>query len=120
MNSKDQEIADALLRSSRERFAANDTLIKVLLREEPRLAHAFVINWIPDQGEDFYIVVLNPRTILSVEIPREVSDAMGPVVERISHKSYSKRKLGKDRRRKLNVAVMLLEKLEQDASIERE
>jgi hypothetical protein len=120
MNPKDQEIADALLKSSRELFAANDTLIQVLLREEPRLTQAFVIHWIPDQGEDFYTVVLNPRTILSVEIPREVSDAMGPVVERISHKSYSKRKLAKNIRRKLNVAVALLKKLEQDASVESE
>ena len=59
----------------------NRRLLEVLLAEFGNVEKAYVINWLPEQGEDIYTVAVPPDTIATVEIPRDES-AVIPIIQK--------------------------------------
>ncbi len=115
LNQMDQELAARLSERSSALLASDCSLCTLLRAEEPNIQRAFVLHWIPEQGEEIFTVLVNSKTILIVEIPRDAEDTSGPTIERLSVASYARRQLGKPDRRELNVALFLQQQAEQDA-----
>src|ERR1700709_2790068 len=66
-----------LLESSEEILRKDSTsaLGIAMRRLFPELTQAFVLAWIPDQGEDFYWLLVSASDIAIIEIPRDRGDA---------------------------------------------
>jgi hypothetical protein len=82
----------------------NQRLLEVLLAEFGSVEKTFVINWIPEQGEDIYTVAVPPGTIATVEIPRDESPVV-PIIEKVAFDQYRRdsKRMTNEIRRKLSV-----------------
>lgn len=102
----DSEARQSLIHSNRMLMEGrtNRRLLEVLLAEFGSVEKAFVINWIPEQGEDIYTVAVPPGTIATVEIPRDESPIV-PIIEKVPFDQYRRDsiRLTKAIRRKLSV-----------------
>lgn len=98
----ERKMREELIRSN---FAFRDgtydpRLIDVLNAANVDLDRAYVLNWIPEQAEDIYTVLVSPVEVLVIEVPREQGEAQ---VERQSLDAYSA-KCSKHQRMKIAVA----------------
>ncbi|MCC7716732.1 hypothetical protein [Janthinobacterium lividum] len=111
INSQRVSIRDNLLKSMAALFSGqlNSDLTNTLLLRFPALSFALVINWIPEQGEDIYFVLVDEKRIVVIEVPRTAAaqDAF-PVVDSLNVADYRNRKLSVDVRRKLDEALILM------------
>jgi hypothetical protein len=84
-------------------------LLTALRTKLPGLTKAYVVNHVPEQGEDFYTVVVGSDLIAFVEVDR-LSSGTEPIVELQSVREYHElhRKLGRDLRENLEVAIQLM------------
>jgi len=101
----EQQLREELLESSaglRERV--NVRLTEALESAGILPSNALILNWIPDQAEDFYVVLISIRELLHIEIPRD-----GGVVQmrRETLVEYERR-VSKTLRLKIAVAKSLL------------
>lgn len=100
------EIRQSLMHSNRMLMEGqtNRRLLKVLLEEFGSVEAAFVIDWIPEQGEDIYTVAVQPGTIATVEVPRDESSEI-PIIEKVPFDQYRRdsKRMTKAVRRKLTV-----------------
>ena len=71
----------------------------------PKMRTAYVLNSIPDQGEDIYLILVDNETLLSVEVDRLDSQA-SPIVEHQDLVAYKKH-LSKTDQIRLAVAIQL-------------
>jgi hypothetical protein len=85
----------------------SDPLARVLRAEFGVLNSAYVIDWVPEQGENIYTVVVRPDLIAIVEIPRDPDSSEMPAIERVPLKQYRRQRLSKLSRRALDVAIQL-------------
>jgi hypothetical protein len=103
----DDEIEQSLIRASKLQLEghSNRRLLKMLLSEVGNLNQAFVIDWIPEQGEDIYTIVVPPDTVAIVEVPRDDSDSGVPMIQRMHFHQYRRgiKSTTKEIRRKLTV-----------------
>nr|WP_196493431.1 hypothetical protein [Burkholderia stagnalis] len=75
----------------------------------PDLKHAFVINWIPDQAEDIYWVLVGPTSIAQVEIMRyEDAKSYPPKFEMVELAVYQSKRHSRDVRERLAMALELI------------
>jgi hypothetical protein len=83
---------------------ANPKLWQVLTVILPNLSCAFVIDWIPEQGEDFYAVLLENEKVVMVEIPKAADEVVAKpeVITLIQYK-----KALRSTRKRLELAVAL-------------
>ncbi|OJH41229.1 hypothetical protein [Cystobacter ferrugineus] len=97
----------------------NSRLLSALTAVCPGLKKAFVVDWIPEQGEDIYTVVAGPDLLVVVEVDR-TSVAVKPTVEVFSVLDYRKAhpSLTVSSRRKLELALEMLRQLESTTSVE--
>lgn len=67
----EQQIREELVRSN---LALQDgsysRLATALELADVNIAGAYILNWIPEQAEDIYIVLVSACDVLSVEVPR--------------------------------------------------
>ncbi len=86
----DCEIEQSLIRSSKLLLEGktNQRLLNVLLAEFGNIDQAFVIDWIPEQGEDIYTVVIPPDTVTIVEISRDDCAPETPLIQRVPFDQY--------------------------------
>src|SRR5262245_33929307 len=85
------------------------TLLKVLRAHWPWLKRAFVIYWIPDQGEDLYWVLVDSEQVAVVEVPRFVGiDPSKISVKKESVRSLRQGRLPVESRRRLDAALELI------------
>jgi hypothetical protein len=107
----DSDVRRALMHSNRVLMEGqtNRRLLEALLTEFGSVEKAFVIDWIPEQGEDIYTVAVPPGTIATVEIPRDES-LIVPIIEKIPFDQYRRdsKRMTKEIRRKLSVVRDLL------------
>lgn len=90
----------------------NPLLLSVVQKRFPEAASPFLIDFVPEQSEDLYWLLISPDEIVVVEIPRESgTSADDALVKVISVGEYSRRSLMKESRRKLEAARYLLENL---------
>jgi len=84
---------------------SNKKLLSVIESTFPNMKSAYIIDWVPEQGEDIYTVLINTETITKIEISR-VDTNFKPVIESISVTNFRK-SLSKIRQIKLAVAIDL-------------
>src|SRR5262245_20733567 len=85
----------------------------VLQQHNADISRALVVDWIPEQGEDFYEVLLDSK-VLHIELPHDGSPC---AIESIPLADYIRRLHGRPKRIKLAVALDLLAKgLRSDAA----
>ena len=108
----DREIEQSLIRSSKLLLEGhtNRRLLEAILSEFGNLSKAFVIDWIPEQGEDIYTVVVPPDTVAIVEVSRDDGAPEMPLIQRVPFDQYRRRTRGttKEMRRALAVLGRLL------------
>jgi hypothetical protein len=108
----DCEIEQSLVRSSKLLLEGrtNRRLLEAILSHFGNLSEAFVIDWIPEQGEDIYTVVVPPDTVAIVEVSRDDSAPEMPVIQRVPFDQFRRdtKSTTKEIRRKLSVLEKLL------------
>lgn len=109
MNSRDHMRAD-LLKSMASLFSGdtNPLLLAALKAAFPWLSFALIINWIPEQAEDIYWVLIDLDRIAAVEISRLSSDLADVLIEVSDLDKYKERRLSIESRRKLEIAIDLM------------
>ncbi|MCP1307669.1 hypothetical protein [Paenibacillus tyrfis] len=68
---------------------SNERLLNVLRNSFPEMRTAYFIGHVPEQGEDFYRLLINTDTIALIELDRYNFDAK-PIVDTISLRDYVK------------------------------
>jgi hypothetical protein len=101
------------LEEGRERLLSEPSLLLSNLRRklESITPNVYVFDWIPEQGEDWYGILVDGTTVVHIEIPR---DASGEVIfEKWSVRDYlntRKKRLRGVYRRKFEIALRLAER----------
>lgn len=87
---------------------SNSLLLSALKALFPSLSFALVVNWIPEQAEDIYWVLIDLDRIAVVEIPRSSNDIANVSTDVLELREYQKRRLSAESRQKLEVAIELM------------
>jgi hypothetical protein len=102
----EQNMREELLRSNAAlRNKSYGPLTLILASENVDVAAAYVVNWIHEQAEDIYAVIVPSRELLIIEIPRGAGQALVWREDLIAYK----KKRSKLQRLKIAVAEDLLE-----------
>ncbi len=88
--------------------STNPLLLSALKATFPWLSFALIVDWIPEQGEDIYWVLIDLRRIAVIEIPRLSDDIADVSVDILDLNSYKNQRLSAEPRRKLEVAIELM------------
>lgn len=106
----EEDFRDALIKSRDLLFKGDSykRLLQVLKTSFPEMKTAYIIKHNPDQGEDFYTILVDLDTIATIEISRYSQDEK-PMVE-ISSINDFKRGMSKLKQIELAVALDLAKK----------
>ncbi|KQL50025.1 hypothetical protein AN963_10250 [Brevibacillus choshinensis] len=106
----EQDIRSELINSHEALFTAKSEkrFLETLERHLPSMVTAYVLNWIPEQGEDILTYLVNIDTVAIIEINR-VDQSVEPIVEILPLSEY-KRGLSKIKQIKIAVAIDLARK----------
>ncbi|WP_270168944.1 hypothetical protein [Paenibacillus sp. SYP-B4298] len=83
-------------------------LLDVLRQSFPILETAYILNWIPEQEEDFYTILINDSLIANIELNR-LNQEVVPIINSMPLSQY-KSGLSKINQIKLAVAIDLARK----------
>ncbi|GAB7539991.1 hypothetical protein [Burkholderia sp. 3C] len=100
-----------LLREAENLFSGDggNVLALTVRRFFPDLVQAFVLYWLPEQAEDIYWLLVSSTEIAKIEIPRnQDAGECAATLEMVSVDAYSNRRLSRDVRRKMEVALALI------------
>ncbi|WP_154222718.1 hypothetical protein [Marinicella rhabdoformis] len=75
------------LRNSNDSFVAKSKLRDALDSEGHSTDKACVLRWIPDQGEDKYVILVDGLYIICLELDR-INLENPPIIKRIEFKEY--------------------------------
>ncbi|RFA24188.1 hypothetical protein CAI21_22520 [Alkalilimnicola ehrlichii] len=109
---QEQQLRGELLRSNRalKSGLGNPGLLRVLKESSHDPEKSYVLNWIPEQGEDIYTVLVFPGNLMEIEIPR----GSGSVEMReLDLRNYAE-KCSRINKLKLSVALQLMERKKAD------
>lgn len=103
----EQELREQLIKSNHSLFKNEEKkrLLEVIIRFFPEMKTAYIIHWIPEQGEDIYKILINDNIVAGIELDR-YSDEVEPIVESQDVSRYLQG-LSKQNRIKLAVALDL-------------
>ncbi len=103
----EREIREQLIVSNKSLFEDKDRLklLNILRQSVSVLETAYILNWIPEQEEDFYTILINNSLIANIELNRHDKEAL-PKINLISLAQY-KLGLSKINQIKLTVAMEL-------------
>lgn len=65
-----------------------------------KISSAFILNWIPEQGEDIYDIYINNKVIINIEVDRFTG--LAQINEITSEKKYKK---GKKKNLQLKILI---------------
>ncbi len=103
----EQDMRKQLVKSNKALFNSEDNkkLLEVIRSLYPEMKVAYIIDWIPEQGEDIYKLLINENIILEIELDR-FNEEIEPIikVESITHYLQG---LSKQKQIKLAVALEL-------------
>jgi len=88
--------------------ASNTSLRRVQEKLRPEMKLFLVFNWIPEQGEDIYWLLGDKEEILIVDLPRQGSDESAASMEAIDLRTFSKKKLTAETRRRFEAALEIV------------
>jgi NADPH-dependent 7-cyano-7-deazaguanine reductase QueF-like protein len=97
----EQDFRERLIRSNRSLRERTGPLAAVLETAGVDVANAYVISWIPEQGEDIYDVLTTAGGIVTVELPHDSGEIL---LARQSLKDYER---GCSLQRRIELAVAL-------------
>jgi hypothetical protein len=103
----EQEFRENLIKSNQLLFKSEEKrrLLEVIKSSYPEMNTAYIIHWIPEQGEDIYKILINDRVIAEIELERHNAE-VEPIVESLTIPQYLKG-LSKQNQIKLAVALDL-------------
>ncbi|GHU22420.1 hypothetical protein AGMMS50243_21940 [Betaproteobacteria bacterium] len=102
----EQQMREELVRSNLAlRDGSHDRLVKALELANVNVAGAYVLNWIPEQVEDIYAVLVSVGEVVTVEVPRGEGQVLIDREELVKYEG----KCSKIQRLKIAVARDLLE-----------
>lgn len=106
----EQDIRKQLVKSNELLFKSeeNKRLLEVIRSIYPEMKAAYIIDWIPEQGEDIYKLLINDNIILVIELDR-LNVEIEPIVELKTIPQYLQG-LSKYNQMKLGVALDLAKK----------
>lgn len=101
----EQDFRQQLINSHKSLFEdkGNEGLLKVIRDHNPNIRTAYVVNWIPEQGEDIYKILVDDDLILEIEIDR-VGHNKSPLVSPLSLTQY---RAGLSKLNQIKLAVAL-------------
>lgn len=111
MRVTDAELEQELLSRSEEllRRDRNPRLGDTLVPEFGQVAHAFILDWLPEQGEELYTVLVPPAVIVTVEVPYAGDN--GRIDSRENYYLWKRgRRLGRDLHRVLQIIELWMRK----------
>ncbi|WP_020621248.1 hypothetical protein [Paenibacillus daejeonensis] len=105
----EQEIRNQLIISRKSLFEedGNIRLVDALKKEFSELKSAYILQWIPEQVEDFYKVLINESLVINIELSRDQDSV--PIIIKMLVSEY-KKGLSKINQIKLQVALDLVKK----------
>ncbi|MFC5475785.1 hypothetical protein [Paraherbaspirillum soli] len=106
-----EQIKAELLNSTTSLFSGSTSglLLSALKSTFPLLSFALIVNWIPEQVEDIYWVLIDSERIAILDVPRLSGvDKADVPVEVLTVHTLQKRRLSVETRRKLEVALELM------------
>lgn len=105
---RDKEVRASLERSRESLFEGKDpALLHALKKIVPNLQRAYVLAWTPEQGEDFYTVLVSEDIIVTLEIDQISGGATNVQIHNIHQYRRDRRKLSRELREKLEQALVL-------------
>jgi hypothetical protein len=77
----------------------------------PTLQHAFILSWLPEQAEDIYWLLVSRTEIAKIELARnqEIQENAASV-KIVSVETFRHRRLSRQVREKLEIALELIER----------
>ncbi|WP_106766551.1 hypothetical protein [Paenibacillus faecalis] len=78
----EQELKEQLIKSNQSLFKSEEKrrLLEVIRSSFSEMKATYIVNWIPEQGEDIYKILINDNIIAEIELDR-YSDEVEPIVE---------------------------------------
>lgn len=106
----EQELREQLIKSNEILFNGIEykRLLKALTISFPQMRTAYIIHWIPEQGEDIYKILINDSIVAEIEMDRNKTE-FAPIIKTIRLPQYLKG-LSKQNQIKLAVALDLARK----------
>jgi hypothetical protein len=106
----DLEIKRELIESQKNLYEEKHgiTLLNTLKSKLPQAHGFYLLNWIPEQGEDIFYILASPEIVAIVEILRDgkqFSDLTS--YQEISVQKYIENRLSPRSRRRLDIAIKL-------------
>ena len=107
---QEQEIRSELIKSHKVLYEGNSDkgLLGTLKLYFEGMKTAYILNWIPEQGEDLYTILIDTDIIAKVEI-NKINQEDNPIIETFKLKEFQKG-LSKLSQIKLAVAIDLAQK----------
>ena len=101
----EHDIRKILVKSNKSLFESeeNKRLLEVITSLYPEMKVVYIIDWIPEQGEDIYKLLINNNIILEIELDRYNAE-IEPIIESKSITQYLQG-LSKQNQIKLGVAL---------------
>lgn len=78
----EQELREQLIESNHLLFKSEEKkkLIEIIKILHPEMTTAYILDWIPEQGEDIYKILINDNLILEIELDR-LNNEFEPIVD---------------------------------------
>ena len=75
----EDQVRDDLLKSMSALFSDSEmsSLLTRLRSNFPLISFALIVNWIPEQGEDIYWILIDESRIAVIEVPRRTNIDVG-------------------------------------------
>jgi peptide deformylase len=103
----ENELRTSLIASSLSLFNSNNEVIKKLKEVYPEMISAYIVDWIPEQGENIYFILINGSIIVQIERNRENDECY--IEKTFSIQEYYK-KITRTEKLKLTIALELATK----------
>jgi hypothetical protein len=100
--------------SSQDAFYAGNSgaaVLDAISEGFPNASRGHLLQWLPDQGEDIFWVLIDPSKVAVIEIPRSNHGVGGaPLCKTIALQEYLSRPLTSENRRKARLAAKIMAK----------
>lgn len=101
----EQELREQLIKSKHSLFNGEEKrrLFEVIRSLFPEIKTAYIVQWIPEQGEDIYKILINDSVIAEIELDRYDVE----VEPNVEYKDISQYLHGLSKQKRIKLAVAL-------------
>ncbi|KPX25325.1 hypothetical protein ALQ08_200114 [Pseudomonas syringae pv. delphinii] len=109
MNSRDKLRLNMLSSISKMLDEKNKSSLRDLLKKHfPWVSFTPILNWVPEQAEDIYWILIDLERIAILEIPRSSHNMDDATVDVINVNSYMRKRISAETKQNLDVAIELM------------